>query len=98
MKLRSFENLVLLFVLGACHHTSNNHTAEEAKLMQLSRELFQLACTDSTEKILSYWADDAVVMPPGHPPIKGKLAIKNMLTLKPASRALRSAGNPKAPP
>jgi ketosteroid isomerase-like protein len=96
MKLRSFENLVLLFVLGACHHTSNNHTAEEAKLMQLSRELSQLACTDSTEKILSYWADDAVVMPPGHPPIKGKIAIKNMLINKARQPGFKVSWEPKS--
>lgn len=96
MKVRSVKNLVLLFVLGACHHTSNNHTAEKAKLMQLSRELSQLAGTDSTEKFLSYWADDAVVMPPGHPPIKGKIAIKNMLINKARQPGFKVSWQPQS--
>jgi len=31
------------------------------------------------EKTLSYWADDAIVMSPGQPPIKGKKAIRKMV-------------------
>lgn len=47
--------------------------------MQLSREWSTSASTDSIEKTLSYWADDAVVMPPGQPPLKGKAAIRQMI-------------------
>lgn len=47
--------------------------------MQLSREWLKSASTDSIEKTLSYWADDAVVLSPGQAPIKGKAAIREML-------------------
>lgn len=47
--------------------------------MQTSRDWSRVAATDSLDKILSYWADDAVVMSPGQPPIKGKAAIRAML-------------------
>lgn len=47
--------------------------------MQVSREWSKAAATDSIEKILSYWADDAVVMSPGQPALKGKSAIREMI-------------------
>ena len=47
--------------------------------MQVSREWSKHAASDSIDKILSYWADDAVVMSPGQPPIKGKKAIREMI-------------------
>jgi len=83
MKVKHNRALVLLLALGACNESSVDSMAEEAKLMQISRERSRVSGTDSLEKILSYWADDAVVMPPGQPPIIGKEAFKN--TLKNAS-------------
>lgn len=47
--------------------------------MQISRDWSKSAATDSIEKTLSYWADDAVVMSPGQPAIKGKTAIRGMV-------------------
>jgi len=52
---------------------------EGEKLMQISRDWSKSAATDSIEKTLSYWADDAVVMSPGQPAIKGKTAIRGMV-------------------
>jgi ketosteroid isomerase-like protein len=71
--------MALLLVLSACNQSSVDINAEGEKLMQTSREWSKVAGTDSLEKILSYWAEDAVVLPPGYPPVKGKEAIKNML-------------------
>ena len=47
--------------------------------MQLSREWSKSAAGDDMEKTLSYWADDAVVMQPGQPMIRGKEEIRAML-------------------
>ena len=33
----------------------------------------------NVDRIVSYWADDAVVMPPGSPPIVGKAAIRDFV-------------------
>ena len=96
MKIRSLGILVLLLVLGACKQSSIENIKEEAKLMQLSRELSKLSATDSIEKILSYWADDAVVLPPGHPSIKGKIAIKNMLVEKARTPGFKISWEPKS--
>jgi ketosteroid isomerase-like protein len=54
--------------------------AEGKKLMELSREWSKLAAAgDTSEKMFSHWADDAVVMSPGQPPHDGKAAIKEMV-------------------
>ena len=70
---------IALPVLFSCTETKIDQKAEGEKLMQLSREWSKSASTDSLEKTLSYWADDAVVMSPGQAPIKGKDAIREMI-------------------
>lgn len=72
---------VLFMITGvfSCTQTEVDKKAEGEKLMQLSRDWSKSASTDSIEKTLSYWADDAVVMSPGQPPIQGKNAIREMV-------------------
>lgn len=71
---------LLFAVLAGCTDTKEVDTKkEEERLMQISREWSKLAATDSMEKTLSYWADDAVIMSPGQPTIKGKKAIREMM-------------------
>jgi len=50
--------------------------AEGEKLMQLSREWSDLVKTGDMELILKGWAEDAIMMAPGMPPLRGKDAIK----------------------
>ena len=50
--------------------------AEGQALMKHSRDWSRLAATGNLDSILSGWADDAVMMPPGLPPLEGKAAIK----------------------
>ena len=45
-------------------------------LMQLSRDWSAKAATAPVDDWIDLWADDAVVMPPGVPPIRGKAAIR----------------------
>jgi ketosteroid isomerase-like protein len=47
--------------------------------MQLSRDWSKTASTGDIEKTLSYWDDDATILSPGQPAIKGKNAIRTML-------------------
>jgi len=76
MKITSiFLTFIILF---SCNQQVDT-TAEGEKLMQLSREWSKSANTDSIEKTLSFWADDAVVMSPGQPSLKGKDAIRQMV-------------------
>ena len=72
--------LLLIFtgVCGCQEHNADTK-AEGEKLMQISREWSKSAATDSVEKTLSYWAEDAVVMSPGQPSLKGKKEIREMV-------------------
>jgi uncharacterized protein (TIGR02246 family) len=47
--------------------------------MQLSKEWSQAASAGDVEKIVSYWADDAVLMSAGQPVLNGKQAIRKMV-------------------
>lgn len=71
--------LLLLIGIAGCGENKIDTKTEGEHLMQVSREWSKLASTDSVEKILSYWADDAVIMSPGQPPVKGKKAIREMI-------------------
>ena len=50
--------------------------AESDALMQTSREWASAASTGDVELIVSYWDDDAVVLPPDQRAVAGKKAIK----------------------
>lgn len=70
---------LIFTVLTSCgDHKVDTKIAGE-RLMQISREWSKSAATDSVEKTLSYWADDAVIMSPGQPTLKGKNAIREMI-------------------
>jgi uncharacterized protein (TIGR02246 family) len=71
--------LLVTLTLTACMETKVDTKAEGEKLMQVSKDWSASAGTDSIDKTLSYWAEDAVVMFPGQVPIKGKKAIREMV-------------------
>jgi ketosteroid isomerase-like protein len=48
-------------------------------LMQTSRNWARAAAGGDLEEALSFWSDDAIVMPPGQPAIVGKAAIREFL-------------------
>ena len=70
--------MLVLFVLISCSPKKVDTAAEGEKLMQISREWSQNVPTKDNEKILSYWADDAVVFSPGEA-TKGKDALRAMV-------------------
>lgn len=53
--------------------------AEADKLMATSREWAQAASGSDIEKIVNYWADDAVVISAGEQPRRGKADIRKMV-------------------
>ena len=77
MKLQIY--IFILVLLFGCKETSVDRKVEGEKLMQLSREWSASAASNDLDKTLSYWADDAVVMSPGQPSMKGKNAIREMM-------------------
>ena len=70
---------LIFTVLTSCGNNKVDTKIEGERLMEISREWSKSAATDSVEKILSYWADDAVVMSPGQPTLNGKNAIREMI-------------------
>ncbi len=70
---------VLLIVVFGCNEQKVDTKLEGEKLMQASREWSRLASTDSIEKIMSYWADDAIFLSFGQPPLNGKKEIRKMV-------------------
>ena len=71
--------LIISCILAACKENNVDTKSEGEKLMQLSRDWSKSAASDSIEKTLSYWAEDAIVMSPGEPALKGKQAIRGMI-------------------
>lgn len=68
-----------LVLLSGCGSPDVDVEAEERRLMDLSREWSAVAAGDDVEALMSYWADDAVMMAPGQPPIRGKEAIREFV-------------------
>ena len=66
---------VIVLIMVSCNERSIDQKAEGEKLMELSREWSKAAATDSLDKVLSYWAEDATVMSPGQLAINGKYCI-----------------------
>jgi ketosteroid isomerase-like protein len=79
MTMKAKTVLILFIVLTGCSEHKIDTKAEGDNLMQISRDWAKSAATDSIEKTLGYWADDAVIMSPGQPPLKGKKAIREMI-------------------
>jgi ketosteroid isomerase-like protein len=79
--MKIFSSLVVVMVLAACAAAppSFDAEAEAAELMRISREWSDVAGSGDLEATLAYWADDAVMMPPGMPPLKGKQAIREFV-------------------
>ena len=77
--MKSILSISFILLIVACNNTSVDTKAEGDKIMQISRDWSKAAQTDSIDKVLAYWADDAVVMLPGDDAIKGKKAIREMI-------------------
>lgn len=60
----------------ACQPRTVDVQAEGATLMELSRNWSAMVDSAPVEQWIDHWADDAVLMPPGGPPIRGKAAIR----------------------
>ena len=63
-------------LLIGCRQPALDLEAEGQALMQLSREWSNRVTTGNLDSIMTGWADDAVMMAPGLPPLEGKQAIR----------------------
>ena len=76
---RALLSTTACLALGACASTapSFDAAAESTALMNRDAEWADLATAGKdVERVVSYWADDAVIMEPGQPAVEGKRAIR----------------------
>ena len=71
--------LQIAIMLFSCNQAKVDKKAEGEKVIQLSKEWSQAASAGDVEKIVSYWADDAIVISAGDPVLTGKQAIREMV-------------------
>src|SRR4051812_4909174 len=63
----------LLFLVSAglvgCKQSQPDLAAEKESLLHADREWSSAAATPNVDSVLSFWSDDAIVIPPGQPPV-----------------------------
>jgi ketosteroid isomerase-like protein len=76
---RHFIVLASVFGLSACVAKPQfDAAAESAKLQRRDAEWADLATAGkNVDSVVSYWADDAVIIEPGQPAVEGKAAIRS---------------------
>ena len=72
--------LFLLSLSTGCQSsgTSDTRAADEAALRKLDDEWSKAAGSRDVEKTVSYYSDDAIVMPPNIPTLTGKESIRSL--------------------
>lgn len=77
MNAKTGSLLIGALVSGACGAAQQvDLEAEGIALMQLSREWSDLVATAPLDDWIEFWAEDAVMMPPDLPPLRGRTAIR----------------------
>jgi ketosteroid isomerase-like protein len=86
----------LLFIT-AVHVSAQkvNIQAEKDTLMKIWDEWPRLAATGETDKILTYWAEDAIIMQPGRPTISGIKDIRTMIEMSKQIPGFKMEWDPK---
>ncbi len=77
--MKSTITALLVFTLIGCSQPKIDKKAEGEKVMQISKEWSEVASSGDVEKTVSYWADNAVMIAAGQPPLDGKQAIRQMV-------------------
>jgi len=70
---------LLLIAIVSCNNKRVDTKAEEEKIKYNLDDWEKIGATGDIDKILTYWSDDAMLMIPGLPTIKGKDAIRKMI-------------------
>ena len=70
--------LILLSLVAACQKQTDTRAADEATLRNLDAEWSKAAGAKELEKTVSYYTDDALILPPNIPSIQGKQGARAM--------------------
>jgi ketosteroid isomerase-like protein len=76
--MRALTLFPVLGLLLSCHAPADPHAAE-ATLMATSRAWAQAAASGDLERVVGFWADDAIVLAPDQPAVVGKAAIREFV-------------------
>lgn len=76
MRFRPALSLSLLMAACTPSPAKPDLEAEKAAVMQASRDWAASLSSGDLERIVSYWSDDAVLMPPDEPALVGKANIR----------------------
>jgi len=80
MKIRIVAAAVsMTALLCSCTKPVADHEAEGERLMHLSRDWSETVASGDGDAVMAFWADDAVVLPPGMPAFQGKEAIREFV-------------------
>jgi uncharacterized protein (TIGR02246 family) len=60
--------------------SAGNAADVPSQIRQLDEEWSRAAQGRDVDRVLAYWADDAIVFPPGSPPVAGKAAIRDFVS------------------
>jgi uncharacterized protein (TIGR02246 family) len=72
---------VVALILTSCSQHQFDPKTEGEKLLRRDAEWADLATAGKdVDKVVSFWSDDAVVIFPGHPLVRGKAAIRAYVT------------------
>ena len=77
MRHRIGSFIAAAFIAGLPAAAADSDSAARSEVVARSAAWSAAAQTRDVEKVLAFWADGAVVMPPGSPPISGKAAIRD---------------------
>ena len=81
ISLRCLPFVVIPFILLSCSKRHFDPTTEGENLLRRDAEWSDLAAAGKdVDKVASYWSDDAVIIFPSQPVIKGKAAIRAYVT------------------
>lgn len=71
--------LVTLTIIFSCEEKTIDQKAEADMLMELSKEWAKAAIERDVDRVITYWAEDAIIMSPNEPAMKGRDAIEEMI-------------------
>ena len=76
-----FVLLAIVGVLLACTDCASvgSQTDVQSQILQLDAEWSRAAQDRDVDRAVSFWADDAIVFPPGSPAVAGKAAIREFV-------------------
>ena len=86
----------LATLLSSCNSTSPDLHQEQAAVLTAEREWAKAAGQRDLERSVSFMADDAVMYPPGSPPIVGKAAIRDYMAAGFATPGFSVTWDPEA--